>query len=150
MIQPFNYYLKGGAVRKSLFDPIIAKELFRKGEVRLLRLLKNPPTEEESSIFFEDVYESIRESAQSLMELGGFKPYSHEALIAYLEEKKMLSPEELNIFNNYRILRNNSVYKAENVSIDKCKESLLFAQKILPNIKEKLSLLLTEGKHEKV
>ncbi len=150
MIQPFNYYIKKGFVRKSLFDPIIAKELFRKGEVRLSRLSKNPPTEEESSIFFEDVYESLRESTQSLMELGGFKPYSHEALIAYLEEKKILLPEELNTLNNYRILRNNSVYKAEKVSINKCEEALLFAHKLLPRIKEKLSHLLMKEKHEKV
>ena len=145
MIKPFNFYIKEGLVRKSLLNPIIARELFRKGELRLSRISKSPPIEEESSIVFEDIYEALRESTQSLMELGGFKPYCHEALIAYLDEKKVFQTEEVNILNNYRILRNNSVYKAENVSIDKCKEALIFAHKLLPVIKEKLSHMLTEG-----
>ena len=71
------------------------------------------------------------------MEIKGFKPYSHEALVSFLKEYKLVSDEKAVIIDNYRILRNNSVYKAEKISSQKCMEALSFAKNILPEIKSK-------------
>ena len=65
------------------------------------------------------------------MQLKGFKPVSHDALVSFIKEEKMLSAEKANVFNNYRILRNNSVYRAETISIQKCIEALKFTEDIL-------------------
>ncbi len=146
MIKPFEFYKKKNFVRKGIPNPDIAGSLLEKAELRLERIKNEKVEEKMSSMVFEDVYELIREASQSLMELNGFKPYSHEALISFLIEYKMLSIDKINILDNYRVLRNNSVYKAEKISIDKCKESLTFAIKILPEIREKFSEIKKEEK----
>ena len=141
MIKPFEYYLNENLVRKNIPNSSIAKALIEKSEIRLNRINKNKINEEESSIVFEEIYECLRESSQALMELSGYKPYSHEALLSFLKENKCLSESTLNILDNYRILRNNSVYQAEIVPLFKSLEALEFAKKVLPEIKKKFELL---------
>ena len=85
----------------------------------------------------ETILESATASYTFNKEIKGFKPYSHEALVSFLKEYKLISDEKANILDNYRILRNNSVYKAEKISPQKCIEALEFAKKILPEIKAK-------------
>ena len=137
MIKPFIYYINQNLVRKSAPNIIMARSLLDKAEIRLKRISKEEINEQESSIVFEDIYESLREALQSLMEMKGYKPYSHEALISFLKENKFLPEERVNIVDNYRILRNNSVYKAEKISLNKCLEALDFAKDTLPTIKNK-------------
>ena len=137
MIKPFEYYIKEKLVRKTNPNRSMAKSFLLKAEIRLNRISKIHISNEESSIVFEEVYESLRESSQSLMEISGYKPYSHEALVSFLKEYGLLSDEKINTIDNYRILRNNSVYKAENVSSEKCSEALKFANTALKDIKKK-------------
>ena len=150
MIKPFEYYINEKLVRKSVPNISMAKSLLQKSEIRLKRVKNEKITEENSSILFEDIYEILRESSQSLMEIKGFKPYSHEALVSFLKDYKLISDENANIIDNYRALRNNSVYKAEKVSMQKCEEALNFLRKMLPEIKSKFdeitSLNITGGK----
>ena len=137
MIKPFEYYVNEQLVRKSIPNIGMAKSLLQKSEIRLKRVKNEKINDENSSIVFEDIYEIIRESSQSLMEIKGFKPYSHEALVSFLKEYKLVSDEKANIIDNYRVLRNNSVYKAEKVSLQKCIEALEFSNTLLPEIKVK-------------
>ena len=137
MIKPFEYYINEKLVRKSVPNISMAKSLLQKSEIRLKRLKNEKIDDENSSIVFEDVYELLREASQSLMEINGFKPYSHEALVSFLKDYKLLPDEKIITMDNYRVLRNNSVYKAEKVSSQKCREALEFAKKILPEIKAK-------------
>ena len=137
MIKPFEYYINENLVRKSIPNISMAKSLLQKSEIRLKRVKNEKINDENSSIVFEDIYEVIRESSQSLMEIKGFKPYSHEALVSFLKEYGIVSDEKANIIDNYRVLRNNSVYKAEKVSSQKCAEALEFSKKLLPEIRVK-------------
>ena len=150
MIKPFEYYINEKLVRRSIPNISMAKSLLQKSEIRLNRVKNEKINEENSSILFEDIYEILRESSQSLMEIKGFKPYSHEALVSFLKDYKLISDENANIIDNYRALRNNSVYKAEKVSMQKCEEALNFLRKMLPEIKSKFdeitSLNITGGK----
>lgn len=137
MIQSFQYYINKKLVRKTGINPAIANSLIKKSDIRLKRIIREKIKEEESLIIFEDIYESIRESTQALMQLKGYKPYSHEALISFLKENNVFSPEIINNINRYRILRNKSVYEAKKISIETCKDALIFAKELLPKIKEK-------------
>lgn len=139
MIKPFEYYIKEKLVRKSLPNISMAKSLLEKAEIRLKRVSNEKIDEENSSIIFEDLYEVLREASQSFMEIKGFKPYSHEAVISFLKEHKLLSDEKVSILDNYRVLRNNSVYKAERLSSQKCVEALNFAKNLLPEMKNKFN-----------
>ena len=134
MIKPFEYFIKENLVRVTTPNISMAKSLLEKAEIRLKRVDMDIE-EDESSIVFEGIYECLREALQSLMEINGYKPYSHEALISFIKEKKFLSDDKINIIDNYRILRNNSVYKAEKVSLQKCIEALEFAKQTLPEIR---------------
>ncbi len=142
MIQPFQFYINEKLVVKTSANISMAKALLQKAELRLKRIIASKIEESEASLVFEDIYESLREASQSLMELKGFKPYSHEALVAFLREYKILSDNAINIFDTYRALRNNSVYKAEKISLQKCFEALEFAKKVLPELAGKMKELL--------
>ena len=136
MIKPFSYYLKENLVRKSIPNAGMAKSLLDKSQIRMKRIKNVKPTEEEASIIFEDIYESLQEASQSIMELRGYKPYSHEALVSFLKENNVLPADKVVVIDNFRILRNNSVYKAEKVSLEKCNEALDFAAETVPKLKK--------------
>lgn len=140
MIKPFEYYVQENLVRKSIPNTSMAHTLLEKAKIRNKRI--KDVQEDEASIVFEDIYESIREAAQSLMEMYGYKPYSHEALIAFLKQNKLLSEQDIHIIDTYRIIRNDSVYRAETVSVTKTVEALKFSKKIIPEIEKKYKELL--------
>jgi len=142
MIRPFQFYIDEKLVVKTPVNVSMAKALLQKAEIRLNRVKSNKIEEAETSIVFEDIYECLREASQSLIELKGFKPYSHEALVAFLKDYKMLPDAAINIFDTYRILRNNSVYKAEKISLHKCLEALEFAKSILPELAGKMKEII--------
>jgi len=142
MIQPFEYYEREKLVEKTVLNIGLAKSLIEKAEIRLNRILKGEITDSEAPLIFEDTYEAIRESAQALMQLAKYKPLSHEAIISFLQTHRYISEEKINILNNYRILRNKSVYQAEKISVEKCKEAINFAKKVLPEIKRKFNELI--------
>ena len=142
MIKPFEYYEKERQVEKTIENISLAKSLLEKAEIRLNRILKEEINDRNASLIFEDAYEAVREASQALMQLDRYKPLSHEALIAFLINTDYLPPEKINILNNYRILRNKSVYQAEKISINKCRESMKFAKEVLPEIKKKFEELI--------
>lgn len=65
--------------------------------------------EDNSPFLFEDIYEVMRECIHCLMAANGYKPYSHEATVAFLEEyyKSYFGEKLVEAFNRYRIIRNN-------------------------------------------
>jgi len=69
--------------------------------IKIRRIKKDTAT-----YIFEDIYECIREAAQSLMSLKGYKPYSHEAVISFLKEFFEFSESDIRTFDRYRVLRN--------------------------------------------
>ncbi|MBI4018442.1 MAG: hypothetical protein HY368_02435 [Candidatus Aenigmarchaeota archaeon] len=136
MIERFQFYLDENLAKKESPDKTKAKSLMEKAFLRM-KFIKNHDIDETTSTFiFEDIYECLREAAQSLMSLEGYKPYSHEAVIAFLKEFYSFSEDEIAAFNRYRILRNNCVYRAAKVSPAVCKESLKFLEKFLPKIRK--------------
>ncbi len=145
MINDFNYYLKSGKVRKKTPDPIEANSLFVKSKERL-DYIKKEINENTAKFVLEDAYDTIRESAQSLMSLNGFKPYSHEATISFLKEfhKDNFNEEEIIKFDRFRELRNNSIYKAVEISVSDAESCLHFATEFINKIKKLLDKLEKE------
>jgi len=133
MILPFEKYLEEGKIKKQIPDINKGYSLLKKAEKRLKFL--RPMTSESADIVFEDIYEAIREASQSLMSIQGYKPFSHEALIAYLRDIKKFDMSIIYKFDSYRKLRNKSIYEAEKIEMTKTKEAFLFAQKLLQKIR---------------
>ena len=133
MILPFDKYLEDGKVEKQTPDINRGRSLLKKAEKRLKFL--RPITNESADLVFEDIYEAMREASQSLMSIQGYKPLSHEVLIAYLRDIKKFDTSIIHKFDSYRKLRNKSVYEAERIELIETKEALVFAQKLLQKIK---------------
>jgi uncharacterized protein (UPF0332 family) len=144
MIRNFEYYEEKNMVKKSMPNPSMARSLTEKARVRLKLLNEKDIPEETSPIIFEETYEAVREAAQSLMQLKGFKPYSHEAVIAFIIKEELMPERFTRTFDRYRILRNKSVYEAQKVSTETCKEALNFAKEEVLNIKNKLTEMLSK------
>lgn len=135
MIERFKFYLDQDLARKELPDMAEARSLIEKACQRM-KFIKSLDINEKSSTFiFEDIYECIREAAQSLMSLAGYKPFSHEAVISFIKEFHKFSGYEIESFNRYRILRNNCVYKASRASPETCKEAMRFLDLFLPKLR---------------
>ena len=145
MTREFEYYLEKNLAKRSVINPSLAKSLMEKAELRLKLLNEDKITDEMASIMFEETYETIREASQSLMQVKGFKPYSHDALIAFLIKEKLMPEQFIKSFDRYRILRNKSVYEAQRVSIETCKEAIQFAKRRIPEVKNKLFSLLNSN-----
>lgn len=136
MLKNFNYYLETGDVKKQEPDLSEAKSLIEKAERRLNRVKSDKLSESNADLLFEDAYEVIRESAQSLMSLKGYKPYSHEATVAFVKEfHKEFTDYEVNNFDRFRKLRNNSIYKAVIIDIQDANEIITFAENFFKKIK---------------
>jgi len=136
MIEKFEYYLNKNLVKKQYITKEEAISLIEKAIARLEYIKGQKITEENASFIFEDIYESIRESAQSLMALKGYKPYSHEVLISFVREFFNIPENLLSDFDRYRILRNKCVYSAFRVSSIVCKDALKFLEVFLPKLKK--------------
>jgi len=144
MIREFQYYLDNNMARKESPDRGEAESLMRKAEGRLEFSIKAREINENTATYiFEDIYECMREAAQSLMSLKGCKPYSHEALISFLREFFQFSGQEISSFDRYRILRNKTVYRAERVSAATCEEALGFLMRFLPKLKSEFKRMVS-------
>lgn len=137
MINSFNSYLKLGKAKKKTPDSEEAKSLLEKAKNRLEYTKSREVDDKTSQFVLEDAYEAIRESAQALMSVKGFKPYSHEATISFIKEfySSNFDEGELHKFDRFRQLRNDSVYKAKPVSNEDAKDSFLFATKFVNKVK---------------
>ena len=141
MINKFSNYLKLGKVKKKTPDSEEAGALFNKSKNRLKYTESKEINNMTAQFVLEDSYEAIRESAQALMSIKGFKPYSHEATISFLKDFYGLnfSEEELRKFDRFRQLRNDSVYMAKSVSNEDAEACLEFAKSIINKIESLLN-----------
>ncbi len=137
MINSFKNYLNSGYVKKKTPDTEEAKSLLEKAKNRIQYTKSRDINDKSSQFVLEDAYEAIRESAQALMSIKGFKPYSHEATISFVKEfyGSNFSEEEIHKFDRFRQLRNDSVYKAKIVTSGDAKASILFAIEFINKVK---------------
>jgi uncharacterized protein (UPF0332 family) len=136
MIIPFEVFVREGKVKKRSCDPEMALSLIGKARMRLEYASEKPIKKSIASFVLEDGYEAIREAAQALMSLRGYKPYSHEATVSFLKEfySAEFSEHEIRGFDRFRVMRNNSVYNAVLVSVKNARDCLdlaeIFVEKI--------------------
>ncbi|MDD5650504.1 MAG: hypothetical protein PHF86_08830 [Candidatus Nanoarchaeia archaeon] len=133
MIKTFAEYLKEQKVIKQTPNIDLANSLIIRAKRRFEEEVKNKNiTEENKEFVFEDLYESLRESAQAILALNGYKPYSHEVIIAFLKENYDISSDKLDLFDDCRIIRNKLTYEAKNVSMEKVKDLLKLFKDLIP------------------
>ncbi len=127
-----------GKVKKQTPNPNEAQALFEKAKLLLLYAEDKKANEKTAAFILEDAYEAMREAAQSLMSLNGFKPYSHEATVSFIQAfySSIFTEEDIALFDHFRQVRNNSVYSAFHVSIEDANDCIIFAHKFIKKIEQ--------------
>ena len=125
-----KFYIESGLVRQGSKDPGESKAMIARASKRLEYVRSQPITEDNASFLFEDIYEIMRECVHGLMAANGYKPYSHEATVAFLDEhyRSYFGEKLVEAFNRYRIIRNNIMYRANFVSKDEAIKALDVAE----------------------
>ena len=137
---PFEYYLNEEKVEKQSPNSQKAIALMRKSIRRIEHVKIQTLNSEDAEFLFEDIYESIREAGQALMAIKGYKPLSHEAVIAFVRDIYKIDAEKINRFDRYRKIRNKLVYEADKISIDDVKGALQFAIIFVPELNRLLKV----------
>ena len=133
-MKPFEYFLEINEVKKTSSDKALAssliKDMFgRIKDISSLNILKFP------KITFENIYDSLRDFADSVLAIEGFKSYSHQASFSYLK-KFDFAEETLETLDRFRYKRNGSKYYGQEISGEEAKEILEFYKKIKSKIEE--------------
>lgn len=131
-MKEFDYYIESEQVKVKSSSPGEARSLRVQARERFKHRVKDENvTKENSTFLFEDAYEALRQYIQSFMAEDGFKPYSHEALIAYSKENNYLSESEANKLDKFRKIRNDIRYRGETAQKDRTVEIIKLARKTI-------------------
>lgn len=130
----FEIFLNKGDVKKispdiELFNSLIKDMNERLAKAKLLD--KNIF----SKIFFENIYDALRDFCDALLAKDGFKSYSHQASINYLL-KKGFDVSIVNELDQFRYKRNGSKYYGVPISIEEAKDIENFYKRIKNKINE--------------
>lgn len=137
MLLPFQHYVGLNKVKKKTPDPVEAASLLEKAKMRLAFVETQKVNNRSAPFVFEDAYSAAREAAQSLMSQEGYKPYSHEATISFVKERHSDILDEANAaeFDRLRQLRDDSEYRAVQISVEETKACIAFAKAFVSKVK---------------
>tara|TARA_Y100000310_G_scaffold311030_1_gene356914 strand:- start:2137 stop:2565 length:429 start_codon:yes stop_codon:yes gene_type:complete len=137
-MKSFKEYILNKKVKKRSPDPAEARSLILQATERMKDLINLPLNEGNASFRFEDAYEALREALQSFISLAGYKSYSHEAIVSFAFENKLLSEAQTNRADRYREIRNDINYRGKRIIIEEANEIIKFVEDLLPVLKSKL------------
>jgi len=139
-MKPFEYYLRENQVKKQPIDKNLAKSLVDQALRRLDYVNKIEINEINRDFILEDYYEVMRTLADAVLALNGYKSYSHEAPIAFLERYKEFSTSLIENFDRIRKLRHGSRYYGERTSLSDAKTARELAKTIVPKLRQILKM----------
>ena len=137
MVKEFEYFIRKGDVKIQKPDTNLSKAAFKESMERL-EFSKNISKLKISKYILENAYESMREAADSLLYLDGFKSFSHEASIVYLI-KKGFNESDIMELDRFRKIRNGIKYYGENCDDSDAQLALELAEKIIHKVKNLLN-----------
>ena len=112
----FEYYLAEGKVKRQRHDLELAKSLLNDSLERFEKMTKLE-VKDFSKIIFENIYDALRAILDALLAADGYKSYSHEASISYLQ-KYGVEDSVLVELDDLRYKRNSSKYYGKDVSYE--------------------------------
>ena len=133
-MRSFQNYIDEKKVKKMSPDLAEADSLIQQAQDRVTDLLSLPLNEKNSSFRFESAYEALRETIQAFMSREGFKPYSHEAIIAYAYENELLNEGEAINLDRYREKRNDINYRGQKITVDEAKMIISFTKDLIAKL----------------
>ena len=129
----FEYYVGEGKVKKSSPDMELSISLIKDADSRFEKVTKLD-IEEFGKIIFENIYDALRDLLDAVLAFDGFKSYSHEAAIAYME-KYGFEDSVLQEMDHFRYLRNSSKYYGKDIPASDIEGIIEFYKKYSEKIK---------------
>ena len=136
MVKEFEYFVRKGDVKTQKPDANLSRAAFKES-VERLEFSKSLLNIKPSKYILENAYESMREAADSLLYLDGFKSFSHEASIVYLA-KKGFNESDIMELDRFRKIRNGIKYYGEGCEDSDAQLAVKLADKIVNKIKNLL------------
>ena len=133
MVKEFEYFVRKGDVKKQKPDINLSKATFKESMERL-EFSKSLLNVKKSKYILENAYESMREAADSLLYIDGFKSFSHEASIVYLA-KKGFNEGDIMELDRFRKIRNGIKYYGEDCEESDAQLAVKLADKIVHKVK---------------
>lgn len=126
-MKEFNFYIQENIVKKISPDLELANSLLRDSKERFDKAIKLD-INEFNQFVFENIYDALRDILDSILAVYGFKSYSPEASISFLQRFKVSESIILEL-DNFRYKRNSSKYYGRKLSLDSSLEIISFYKK---------------------
>jgi uncharacterized protein (UPF0332 family) len=119
-------------VKKIKENPEQGKALFQLAQ-RRLESIKKRRKDEYPQLLIESYYEAIKELISSLLAIKGFKSYSHECLISFLQQyyPENLDDFQLHFLDGLRKLRSDIQYRGRDIADDYLDRNISTIEKII-------------------
>ena len=134
MVKDFEFFLKKGDVKRQRPDKNLAFSTF-KDSLERIEFAKQLLNKAKQKYVLENAYESMREAADSVLYLKGFKSFSHEASISYLL-KEGFNESDIMEFDRFRRIRNGIKYYGKDCDKSDAELAIKLAGSIIAKIKE--------------
>ena len=93
---------------------------------------------ENSEFLVEDYYECIKELITSILFSKGYKSYSHECLILFLEDEiQGFTKDEIKLVDQLRCIRNDLLYRGDTVADEYLKRREVEIKKVIKKLLDK-------------
>lgn len=112
-MKDFEFYLNENEARKVSANLDLAKSLILDMKSRIKDAL-TLNAGQYPKIVFENIYDALRDFCDAVLAIRGYKSYSHQASIAFLQ-KENFSLTEVSELENFRYKRNGSKYYGEKI-----------------------------------
>ncbi len=122
-------------VKKVKENPEQAEALLKLAKRRLESVEKRRK-DEFSQLLIESYYEVIKELISALLSIHGYKSYSHECLISFMDEfyPTVLDDFQIHFLDSMRKLRSDIQYRGRDVADDYLKRNSSVIEKIIGNL----------------
>lgn len=133
-MKDFRLFVVSGDVKKQMPDVHLSDSLVKDSISRMKYAKSSALSEESAKFIYENIYEALRETADSILIVSGFKSFSHEANISFLQRFEEFSSAEIKEFDRMRMKRNGMKYYGKPCPVSDAKEAIEFADKLLKKL----------------
>ncbi len=129
-----------GRVKEVRKNPEQARSLIELAK-RRLESIKKRKDYEYPQLLIEDYYETMKELMSALIAIHGYKSYSHECLISFIQEfyADTLAQSQLRFLDDLRKLRSDILYRGREIAEDYLDRNSSEIDRILELLFEKVN-----------
>lgn len=141
--QEINKMVLGKILRPRQIDKERIKTIVESAKRNAKAALKYPLDDENATLIFRELYESIRQLGDALWWSNGYEPLNHEISLELLRELNIKYKIKLNYLERFKKIRHDANYRGYIVSVSQTKEIIDFwkmcSEEIIGIVSNKIS-----------